>query len=327
MRLNTLFQCVNILLKSHNFNFRKYFYQVRVSTMNEQARPMQDNNIRITLLGTGVPTPAMQRFGPGTLVEAGEETLLFDAGRGVLQRIFQVTRPFKAVRSVFLTHLHSDHTVGLPDLWLTGWLNGRPEKPFSVFGPRGTQKMMEYLDLAFQYDIRIRLYDDMLPHAGVVVLANDITEGPVYEKNGVKVTAFEVDHSPIEPSLGFKIEYAGHSAVISGDTRYCENVVRWAKGCDVLVHEVISAELIRANAKGPSEALERVIAHHTTPEQAGEIFSQVNPKLAVYTHIIPISATAEDLFPPTRKTYSGPLEIGEDLMTINIGDEVTIERP
>ena len=120
-------------------------------------------DIRVTLLGTGVPTPVMERFGPSTLVEAGGEILLFDAGRGVLQRLFQLQTPLQAVRSVFLTHLHSDHVVGLPDLWLTGWLMGKPEVPLRIWGPRGTAAMMTHLDQAFQCDIRIRLYADRPP--------------------------------------------------------------------------------------------------------------------------------------------------------------------
>ena len=101
------------------------------------------SDFRITLLGTGGPTPVMNRFGPSILVEAGSETMLFDAGRGVVQRLFQLDRPVRHVRSVFLTHLHSDHIVGFPDLWLTGWVNGRPESPMRIWGPKGTAEMMK----------------------------------------------------------------------------------------------------------------------------------------------------------------------------------------
>jgi len=321
------------------FIVKRWFYQNAVNgimddknknnksrPMTEKLKPLNDRKIRVTLLGTGVPTPIMERFGPAILVEAGGETMLFDAGRGVLQRLFQLKTPLKDLRSVFFTHLHSDHTVGLPDLWLTGWLDGRPEIPFKVYGPRGTQKMMEYLELAFQYDLRIRAFDDRLPPSGSIILAQNISEGAVYENQGVKVTAFLVDHAPIEPALGYKVEYGGRSVVISGDTRYCPNLVQWAKGCDVLVHEVLAAGMMRAGARVPSEAMERVIAHHTTPEQAGEVFSLVQPRLAVYSHIIPVTAGESDLMPPTRKTYSGPLAAGEDLMTISIGAEITVER-
>ncbi len=294
--------------------------------MVEKNPAAGDGDIRVTLLGTGVPTPVMERFGPSTLVEAGGERLLFDVGRGALQRLLQLHPPIQEVRSVFLTHLHSDHIVGLPDLWLTGWLNGRPETALRLWGPRGTREMMSHLDQAFQYDIRIRLYDDRPPPQGVVVLAEDITEGTVYQHNGVTVTAIEVDHSPIEPAFGYRIDYAGRSVVISGDTRFSEHLISCAMGADVLIHEVIVAELLRARESTHSGLMERVIAHHTTPEKAGEVFARVQPKLAVFTHVIPVTATEPDVFPPTRRTYSGRLELGEDLMVINIGDRVTVHK-
>ena len=294
--------------------------------MNEQKHSPEKYDIRLTLLGTGGPTPVMERFGPSILVEAGEEKLLIDAGRGAIQRLMQLTQPVREVRSIFLTHLHSDHIVGLPDLWLTGWLNGRAETPLRVWGPRGTGDMMKYLDLAFNYDIRIRAYDDRLPPEGAVVLAEDIDEGIIYDNNGVTVTAFEVDHAPIKPAFGYRIDYIGRSAVVCGDTRFSEHLISYATGADVLVHEVIAPDLMRGRGGGNSEAMERVIEHHTTPEKAGEVFARANPRLAVYSHIIPVTATADDLIPPTRKTYAGPLEIGEDLMVITIGEEVTVQR-
>ena len=186
--------------------------------------------------------------------------------------------------------------------------------------------MMEYLNLAFQYDIRIRLYDDRTPPEGVVVLAEDIAEGVIYEHNGVSVTAIEVDHAPIRPAFGYRIDYAGRSVVLSGDTRFSEHLIKCAQGADVIVHEVIAADLMRTRSGIKSASLEAVIAHHTTPEQAGEVFARINPRLAVYTHIIPVTATAEDIIPPTRKTYTGPLELGEDLMVIEIGDKVAVRR-
>jgi ribonuclease Z len=156
----------------------------------------QDQAITVTLLGTGNPPPVMHRFGPSTLVEAGAQTFLFDAGRGALQRLYQLQVGWRDVQGVFLTHLHSDHVVGFPDLWLTGWLVGRRDAPLLVWGPRGTQKTMAHLEQAFEYDIRIRLYDDRAAPDGVVILAEDITAGVVYEQGGVTITAFEVDHTP-----------------------------------------------------------------------------------------------------------------------------------
>jgi len=189
--------------------------------------------------------------------------------------------------------------------------------------------MMANLEKAYQADIRIRIEDEKLPSQGVAVLAEDITEGVVYEKNGVKVTAFDVDHGLVKPALGYRIDYGGRSVVISGDTRFSENLIRFATGTDVVVHEVAAA---KEELLSKSERVRRVMGHHTTPEEAGTVFARVKPKLAVYTHIglftiAPISApTIEDLIALTRKTYAGPLEVGEDLLTIKVGDTVEVQR-
>src|SRR5258708_36580856 len=127
-------------------------------------------NLKVTPLGTGSPQARMDRFGPSILVEAGEKKLMFDCGRGATQRIEQIKIPFTEIDALFLTHLHSDHVVGIPDLWLTGWARGR-KAPFQVWGPAGTRDMMSHLEEAFQFDIRIRQEDDKLPPQGVAVIA------------------------------------------------------------------------------------------------------------------------------------------------------------
>jgi ribonuclease Z len=282
--------------------------------------------IKVTLLGTGSPPPVMNRFGPSILVEAGGGKFLFDAGRGALQRLAQLRVRWQDVDGLFLTHLHSDHVVGFPDLWLTGWLVGAGRsRPLHVWGPRGTRKMMSHLEQAYEYDIRIRLYDDRASPDGVVILAEDIGEGVVHEKGGVKITAFEVDHTPVKPAFGYRIDHAGRSVVLSGDTRVSDNLIRHAQGVDLLVHEVASPETFQ-RAGAPPERAKSVVAHHVTPEQAGEVFSRTKPKLAVYSHIVLPTATEQDLIPSTRKTYSGPLEVGEDLMVITVGEKVEVRR-
>lgn len=287
----------------------------------------QAQSFKVTLLGTGSPAPVIDRFGPSILVEAGTEKLLFDCGRGATQRIYQLKMPLGTVNTLFLTHLHSDHVVGIPDLWLTGWTTaGRREVPFRVWGPRGTTEMMSHLDQAYRFDIRIRLYDTRPSPEGVLIVAHDITEGVVYERNGVKVTAFDVDHSPVKPAFGYRIDYAGRSVVLSGDTRPSENLVRFAQGAALLIHEVVAGEDRFQSLGYPLARARTIIAHHTTPEQAGEIFTRVKPKLAVYSHMSPAAAPPEDFIVPTRKTYSGPLEVGEDLMSFEVGDRIVVRR-
>jgi ribonuclease Z len=289
------------------------------------AGPAHSQNLKVTLLGTGYPRPVMERFGPSILIEAGKEKLLFDCGRGVTQRLYQLKVPFGEVTALFLTHLHSDHIVGIPDVYLTGWLLGRTT-PLRVWGPAGTAEMMSHLEQAYQFDIHTRRdVDEKLPGQGAVVVAKDIEQGVVYQNNDLRVTAFAVDHSPVKPAFGYRVDYAGHSVVLSGDTRYSENLIHFSQGADILIHEVIDPEAYLAGDRLFSpEMKEKVIAHHTNPEQAGTIFNKVKPKLAVYSHIVPFNAP--DLVAHTRKTYPGPLEVGEDLMSIEIGDKVNVHR-
>jgi ribonuclease Z len=287
--------------------------------------PAFSQTLKVTLLGTGYPRPVMERFGPSILVEAGQEKLLFDCGRGATQRLYQLHVPFSEMTALFLTHLHSDHIVGIPDFYLTGWIFGR-STPLRVWGPAGTVAMMSHLEQAYEFDIHVRRdVDEKLPAQGVVVVAKDIEEGVVYQHDDLKVTAFVVDHAPVKPAFGYRVDYAGHSVVLSGDTRFNENLIRFAQGTDVLIHEVLDPEAYRASDHLYSdEQKQRVIDHHTTPEQAGTVFSRVKPRLAVYSHVVPFDA--QDLVAHTRKTYSGPLEVGEDLMSIEIGDQIKVNR-
>lgn len=282
--------------------------------------------IRVTLLGTGTPVPAMNRFGPSILVEAAGQKFLFDAGRGAMQRLAQLKVSWQDVDGMFFTHLHSDHVVGFPDLWLTGWLVGPGrDRPLRVWGPRGTEKMMSKLEEAYDFDIRIRLYDDRAAPNGVLLFVQDIDEGIALEKDGVRITAFEVDHSPVWPAFGYRIDYGGRSVVLSGDTRVSQNLIRHAMGVDVLVHEVASPESFQRAGVRPERA-KSVIAHHVTPEQAGEVFAKTKPRLAVYSHIVQPDAGEQDLIPPTRKNYAGPVQVGEDLMVIEVGEKIDVRR-
>jgi ribonuclease Z len=234
---------------------------------------------------------------------------------------------------LFLTHYHSDHTSGVPDLWLTGWLSShyaRRTKPMRVIGPVGAKVLMAKLAEAYAADIKIRLEDEKLPPEGVATIVEEFDrDGVVYEANGVKVIAFEVDHGDvIKPCYGYRFEYQGRSAVLSSDTRYNRNVIKYGRGADLLVHEVATArpELMS------EPYVQRIIGHHTTPREAGTVFTETKPKLAAYTHLVFIASekvpppTVDDLISETRQTYSGPLQVGEDLMQFEIGDDITVRQ-
>jgi|MEHZ01.3.fsa_nt_MEHZ010992026.1_12 ribonuclease Z len=289
-------------------------------------------DFKVTLLGTGDPIPRVDRFGPATLVEIGDQKLLFDVGRGASQRLIQLGISLSAIDAVFITHFHSDHVNGLSDLWMTGWIPpwvGQRKKPFEVWGPVGTKNMLDHLELAFEANTNIRIPDELLSPEGIDTLAHEFDEdGVVFEKDGIVVTAFAVDHGElIKPTYGFRIDYDGRSVAISGDTRYDENLIEAAAGVDLIIHEValVSDELLAS-----SEQIRRIVAHHTLPEEAGVVFDKIGPKLAVYTHLVMLSSPAipeaplASLLTRTRSSYDGPLIIGEDLMTFIIDDSVTV---
>ncbi len=290
------------------------------ASAHEDSLPFKKPFI-VTLLGTGDPQPSVERFGPSILVQAGNQSLLFDAGRGCLQRLRQVNQSYDKIDALFLTHLHSDHIVGLPDLWLIGWVISGRDRPLKIFGPEGTTEMINNLQKAFVFDIKMRVEDDKAEAEGSRLLAREIQQGIVYKENGVTVIAFEVDHGPVKPAFGYRIEYNGHSIVLSGDTRYSENLIKFAKGVDLLVHEVVVAPdtLQKSNPKYP------ILFHHTTPEQASKVFNAAKPKLAVYSHIVTLYGQGEqELFRRTRLDYKGPFVIGKDLMRFSITDTVSI---
>jgi ribonuclease Z len=294
---------------------------------------MTASTFRVTLLGTGVPIPRPERFGPATLIEAGEHTILIDAGRGATIRMFQIGVPIGQIDALLLTHFHSDHTVGIPDLWLTGWLHGyfgARQKPFHVIGPTGTTELMSHLEAAYSRDLEIRIEDEKLVRAHASITTEEFeADGIVYEAGDLRIAAFTVDHGvAIKPAYGYRIEYQDRVAVISGDTRYNENVVKFGTGVDLLIHEV---------AMAPPELcaephIQRVLNHHTTPQEAGLVFARAKPKLGVYTHLVMLASASvpapsiQDLIAQTRETYVGPLIVGEDLMSFEISDIIKVQR-
>jgi ribonuclease Z len=293
-----------------------------------QSEPMV-----VTLLGTGTPTPRIDHLGPSTLVEAGGKRLVFDVGRGTTIRLQQIGIGPGEVTGVFITHFHSDHTNGIPDLWLTGWLPGiygARQTPLRIWGPQGIKKMMGGLEAAYEGDVAIRTVDQALPREGIAVAATEFAgESVVFDEGGVAVTAFLVDHGEhIKPAYGYKVEYGRRSVVISGDTRYSDNLVKHAKGTDLLIHEVATAPADRRERP----EIKRIMAHHTSGAEAGRVFTQVRPRLAVFTHLAWSQYSAgeraaiDDVLAEARQTYAGPIDMGEDLMRFVVGETIDVKR-
>ncbi len=295
--------------------------------------PSEPSDFKVIMLGTGAPPPD-DRSGQSVLVDVNGLQLVFDAGRGVMTQLFAAGYSANDVDMTFITHLHSDHTVGLPDLYLTGLLNGpfgQRHRPFEITGVEGTKAMMDYIKLAYSADINIRTNDGEIddPSWHEIIAYEFNEDGVVYEKDGVTVTAFENYHGDaIKPSYGYRVDYDGRSVVISGDTKYCENLIEHAKGVDLLLHSagMANEDLLKQNSP-LAEKARTILGHHTPPEDLAKVFNATQPKLAVLNHgvIVSIAAnkfpqpTLEDIVQRTRDYgYTGPLVIGRDLMTFEV---------
>ncbi|MFS4436903.1 MBL fold metallo-hydrolase [Paracoccaceae bacterium GXU_MW_L88] len=294
-----------------------------LAAQEEAAPPAEvSEDMRVTLLGTGTPTLNLMRFGAANLVQAGGLNLLFDAGRGASIRLQQLGETPGTMDAVFLTHLHSDHVNGLADIYTTGYivgatLKGRTE-PFELYGPTGTQELMDGIKSAHRWDAETRIIDEGVPEAAPEANVHEAEEGVIFDENGVQVTMFPVNHGEnITSSVGYRVDYNGHSVVFSGDTTYDENIVTASEGVDLLVHEngMATAELMER------EAIQKIMAHHTDPVDVGRIFAAAAPQMAVYNHMVLLGgAPISEVITKTRETYDGPLVIGEDMMQFVISD-------
>ncbi len=314
-------------------------FAIALSTVllgNAQQPPSRaGQDLRVILLGTqGGPTFNAQRLGIGTLVIAGRERLLFDAGRSITTGLARAAVNPADVTRVFITHLHSDHVISLPELMISPWASQGRKVPLEVWGPEGTRAMMRKFQEALAFDIHMRRdVDEKFPAEGVRVLAKDIREGTVYESNGVKVTAFLVDHGPVKPAFGYRIDFNGRSVAISGDTGPSPNLVKFSAGVDLLIHEVgrwkqdplLSGPLdeLLPNSRQTRREAKTIADHHTDGVEVGRVLAQVKPRLAVFSHY---SADPKVTLPLVRQHYDGPVEFGEDLMAIDIGDQVSIRQ-
>lgn len=274
---------------------------------------LAEAEIKVTIVGSGGgPNVYLDRWGPSVLVEAGGERLLFDCGRNVTTRLTQLGVPLNEITKVFLTHLHSDHVIGLSDLFLTPWARTNPEErrntPFEVWGPTGTEGLMGHLQQAYSWDIDGRNASGRLDPQGSVVRTREIEEGVVFERNDVTVTAFLVDHGRNTPAFGYRLDYGEYAVALSGDTRFSENLIKFSEGVDVLIHEAMVAD-------------HPAIGSHTSFAEAGEVFRQVNPGLAVFAHATSMTPNS---MARTRESFSGRVIDGTDMMTIQIGESIDV---
>lgn len=268
---------------------------------------------KVVLLGTGFPRPDPNAWGPATAVVVGDRTFLVDAGVGVERRMAAAHLPINGPTALFITHLHSDHTLGLADLILTSWVMQRPG-PLPAFGPPGLQPMVDHLMAAYAVDLKVRtegLEHETLDRSRVDV--HEIHPGVVYDSAGVKVTAFRVDHGPLV-AYGYRFDTPGRVVVISGDTRPSEDLVRASKGADILVHEVYSGSHLKVeNRPGGDDWPAYMKSLHTSDVELGGLAERIHPKLLVLTHVIRMGATDEEMLAAVRQGFKGDVVMGRDL--------------
>lgn len=285
------------------------------------------NEIIVTLLGTGTPVPNRRQQGPSVLVEAAGERLLFDCGRGCASQLWNADHDhLKKTRHLFLTHMHSDHTIGIGDLFMNGWNLGRSDT-LEVFGPPGAQTLLQHIRAAFEEDVRIRADEQIhsVTRDGLSYKTTPVQDGTRIELGPVTVTVFDVDHHVVKPAFGYRVDYGERSVVISGDTAYSENLIRYSKGADVLIHEVMSGSLEHfIRSEYPKDVADDIVALHTLAPDVGRVFAKTNTRLGVLTHLNNDPRAIPSLQEEIRSTFDGEFVVGKDLLQIIVGEEIRL---
>ena len=274
---------------------------------------------KLVLLGTGNPNPDPDRSGCSLAVVVGDFSYIVDFGPGLVRRATRLSPRYggkiraldvKNLKKAFLTHLHSDHTIGYPDLIFTPWVEGRKE-PLVVFGPDGLKKMTEHILSAYEDDIKYRLYGlEGANSRGWRVIVHEIHEGIIYRDKRVEVEAFLVKHGSWPNAYGFRFTTPDKVIVISGDTAPCDNILKYGRGADILAHEVYYKKAFDQKSKGAKAYHSQ---HHTSTHELGEIARLTQPKLLVFYHILFWGARPEDLLAEIRTKYKGKVAVGSDL--------------
>ena len=289
----------------------------------DAATQVPSSRTQVVLLGTGNPGPTPERSGPATAVVVNGQAYLIDFGAGVVRRAAAAQQKGIAalnpinIRYAFVTHLHSDHTVGYPDLIFTPWIIGR-KVPLEVYGPPGLKAMTDHVLAAWADDINIRngpIEKDLPEHGtdGYRVNAHEVSPGVVYKDGNVTVTAFTVKHGEWGPrAFGYRFQTADRTIVISGDTSPSESVVEQCNGCDILIHEVYT-EAGYAKASPEWQRMRR--AYHTSSRQLGELATRARPGLLILYHQSYqfTESTEDDLMREMRAVYRGRFVSGHDL--------------
>lgn len=268
---------------------------------------------RVILLGTGTPNPEPQHMGPAVAVVSGDRVYLVDCGPGVVRRAVEAGIEVEQLTRIFVTHLHSDHTAGYPDLILTPPNSGRTT-PLEAFGPPGLRAMTHHVLTAWKQDLDIRLHGTQpVDPRGFAVEAHDVKPGQVYRDAGMRVVAFAVQHGAMKYAYGYRFEAPDKTIAISGDTTYSKNLIAAAKGCDILVHEVYSEKGLTQRTPDWQRYHS---AYHTSAPDVGRVAAEVRPKKLVLYHLLPMGQTPDEVVEEVRRNFDGTIIYGKDLDVI-----------
>jgi ribonuclease Z len=276
----------------------------------------------VVLLGTGNPNPDPNHSGCSVAIIVNETPYIVDFGPGIIRQAAAMSTRYggkisalntKNIKKAFLTHLHSDHTVGLPDLILTPWVMGRDE-PLDLFGPQGIKKMTDNIFEAYHADINYRLYGlEPANNQGWRVNITEIDDGIIYKDEYVKVEAFKVNHGSWPDAFGFRFTTPDKIIVISGDTTPCDNILNYSQGADILIHEVY----YKKGFDQKNEIWKKYHKQsHTSTYELADIAVKTKPELLVLYHILFWGATEQDLLDEISEKYQGKVIVGSDLLVI-----------
>ncbi len=271
----------------------------------------------VILLGTGTPYPSAKNQGPATAVVVGRRLFVFDGGPGVMRQMEAAGLPVRGgpVTALFLTHLHSDHTLGYPDLLFTSWVMGR-RAPLRVFGPPGTRRMTEHIVAAWSEDIAVREQGlERESPGGWRADVHETTGGVLYDSAGVRVLAIPVPHGNWKWAFAYRVDAPGKTMVISGDTRPSPALEVAARGVDLLVHEAYpEARLAPEKRPGGEDWPRYMRAFHTSDRELGALAARAHVKRLVLYHIVRMGGADEELLQGVREGgFAGPTVIGRDL--------------
>lgn len=307
---------------------------------------LKEDSLHVVLCGTGSPMPDPDRAQACAIVYAGGKVFMIDSGLGGWDRLARFQLPVGGLTGILLTHFHSDHISGIPDIALNSWAAGRREA-LALYGPPGVETVAKGFDLAYSLDDRYRIAhhgpeffaEEGAAYLPIVIDVPDHHTGvTVFDEGGVKVTAFRVSHEPVDQAYGYRIDYKGRSVVFSGDTKKDENVAKFAKGADVLIHEALADHMVHMLEEGldnrgdrRAKVMHDIPDYHATPVQAAEIANEAGVKLLVFSHIVPRlpNALAERVFlRGVSDVRSGDYEIGYDGLYLELpaGSEEIVQH-